>query len=38
VTAKNRTPAWRRYLSFWGSNVPADVDDELRFHFDAWAT
>jgi predicted permease len=30
-----RTPAWRRYLRFWGSNVVADIDDELRFHVDA---
>ena len=29
-----RPPAWRRYLRFWGPNVPADVDDELRFHFE----
>jgi len=27
-------PAWRRYLRFWGSNIEADVDDELRFHLD----
>jgi putative ABC transport system permease protein len=27
-------PAWRRYLRFWGPNVDADVDDELRFHLD----
>jgi predicted permease len=27
-----RTPAWRRYLRFWRSNIAADVDDELRFH------
>ncbi|MGH9886102.1 MAG: ABC transporter permease, partial [bacterium] len=27
-------PAWRRYLRFWGSNVPQDVEDELRFHLD----
>ena len=26
--------AWRRYLRFWRSNVDADLDDELRFHFD----
>jgi putative ABC transport system permease protein len=26
------TPAWRRYLRFWRSNIDADVDDELRFH------
>ena len=25
---------WRRYLRFWRTNVEADVDDELRFHFD----
>lgn len=30
-----RPPAWRRYLRFWGPNVAADVDDELRFHVDA---
>ncbi len=29
-----KTPAWRRYLRFWGSNIEADVDDELRFHLD----
>ena len=29
-----KTPAWRRYLRFWGSNVPSDVDEELRFHLD----
>ncbi|HEU4630287.1 MAG TPA: ABC transporter permease [Gemmatimonadaceae bacterium] len=27
-----RVPAWRRYLRFWGPDVDADVDDELRFH------
>ncbi len=26
--------SWRRYLRFWRSNVDADVEDELRFHFD----
>jgi hypothetical protein len=25
---------WRRYLRFWGARAEADVDDELRFHFD----
>ena len=25
---------WRRYLRFWRTNVDADIDDELRFHFD----
>ena len=29
-----RAPAWRRYLRFWGPNVDADVDDELRFHLE----
>ncbi|HTD59329.1 MAG TPA: ABC transporter permease [Gemmatimonadaceae bacterium] len=27
-------PSWRRYLRFWGSNVGADVHDELEFHID----
>jgi predicted permease len=30
----SRTPAWRRYLRFWGQNLGADIDDELRFHLD----
>ena len=30
-----RVPAWRRYLRFWRSDVQSDVDDELRFHFEA---
>ena len=25
-------PRWRRYLRFWGPDVAADVDDEIRFH------
>ncbi len=29
-----RTPIWRRYLRFFGPDVEADVDDELRFHLD----
>src|SRR5258705_13211153 len=28
------SPAWRRYLRFWGPDVDADVDDELRFHLE----
>jgi putative ABC transport system permease protein len=28
-------PLWRRYLRFWRADVAADVDDELRFHFDS---
>ena len=27
-------PIWRRYLRFLGPNVDADVEDELRFHFE----
>ncbi len=27
-------PRWRRYLRFWGPDVEADIDDELRFHLD----
>jgi predicted permease len=26
---------WRRYLRFFGRNVEADVDDELRFHLES---
>jgi putative ABC transport system permease protein len=29
-----RDPIWRRYLRFWGPDVEADVDDELRFHLE----
>jgi putative ABC transport system permease protein len=29
-----KPPAWRRYVRFWGPNIDADVDDELRFHLD----
>lgn len=25
---------WRRYLTFWGRSVDADVDSELRFHLE----
>lgn len=28
------TPAWRRYLSFWGARVADDFDDEVRFHLE----
>ena len=28
------SPRWRRYLRFWKHDVAADIDDELRFHFD----
>jgi putative ABC transport system permease protein len=26
--------AWRRYLRFWGRDIPADIEDELRFHLE----
>jgi predicted permease len=29
-----RVPAWRRYARFFGADVGADVDDELRFHLE----
>lgn len=29
-----KTPAWRRYLRFWGTDVVDDVDEELHFHID----
>src|SRR5215216_2462914 len=29
---ESRVASWRRYLRFWGTNVEADVDDELEFH------
>ncbi len=29
------TPLWRRYLRFFGADVRADVEEELRFHLDA---
>ena len=25
---------WRRYLRFWGTNVDADIEDELQYHLD----
>jgi predicted permease len=25
---------WRRYLRFWRPSIDADLDDEIRFHFD----
>ncbi len=31
---RSREPAWRRYLRFLRPNPAADIDDELRFHFD----
>jgi len=29
-----KEPLWRRYLRFFGPDVEADVDEELRFHLD----
>lgn len=29
-----KTPAWRRYLRFWGSNIDDDVDEEFDFHIE----
>jgi putative ABC transport system permease protein len=30
-----KNPIWRRYLRFFGPDIPADVDDELRFHLES---
>ena len=27
-----KIPAWRRYLTFWRSDIADDVEEELRFH------
>ena len=35
MTREGSRPAWRRYLRFWGPDVAADVDDELRFHVES---
>ncbi|MEO7083276.1 MAG: ABC transporter permease, partial [Gemmatimonadaceae bacterium] len=34
MSIKSNAPNWRRYLRFWGSNVDADVNDELHFHIE----
>jgi predicted permease len=31
---RSAVPAWRRYLRFRGTDVRADVDDELEFHIE----
>ena len=31
----NKTPMWRRYLTYWGRNVEGDLKDEFRFHLEA---
>ncbi|CAN5437287.1 ABC transporter permease [soil metagenome] len=30
----SQTPMWRRYLRFFGRDVPADVEDEIGFHLE----
>ncbi len=30
-----KTPMWRRYLRFFGSDISADVGDELQFHLES---
>ncbi|HUQ84618.1 MAG TPA: ABC transporter permease [Gemmatimonadaceae bacterium] len=37
-TPTPRMPAWRRYLRFRGTDVRADVQDELEFHIDMIAS
>jgi predicted permease len=32
--SSRREPLWRRYLRFFGPDVDADVEDELRFHLE----
>jgi putative ABC transport system permease protein len=29
------SPRWHRYLRFWKANATADVDEEIRFHFES---
>jgi len=35
---RSTTPAWRRYVRFWGTSVDEDVDDELAFHLEMRAS
>ncbi|HEX8855240.1 MAG TPA: ABC transporter permease, partial [Thermoleophilaceae bacterium] len=30
----SKLPSWRRYLRFWGPDLDADIDEELRFHLE----
>ena len=32
-----QVPNWRRYIRFWRSDIDADIDDELQFHFETRA-
>src|SRR5688500_12429090 len=34
LMAAPNEPLWRRYLRFFGPDVDADVDEELRFHLE----
>ena len=34
MATQQNEKAWRRYLRFWGSNIPEDVDAELEFHLE----
>ena len=34
IPGARRAAVWRRYLRFWGPRAVADVEDELRFHFE----
>src|SRR5689334_7822815 len=31
----DETPRWRRYIRFFQRDSSADIDDELRFHFES---
>jgi hypothetical protein len=33
--SRTDVPQWHRYLRFWQSNIPADVEAEIAFHVDA---
>ncbi|MEP6491983.1 MAG: ADOP family duplicated permease [bacterium] len=34
MTFPDAVPRWRRYIRFWRTDVQADIDEELRFHFE----
>jgi putative ABC transport system permease protein len=34
---RRKTPMWRRYLTFWGTDPDVDLRDEVDFHIDARA-
>ena len=33
----SKVPIWRRYLRFFGPDLPSDIDEELRFHLETKA-